>query len=83
MKKIINYIIKFLTNPLLKNILGMVSLALMLVIVVLISMVRVENLWNKILATCYIVAVIAFLVVLGTPNNLSHRLFYIILLKTI
>ena len=69
MKKIINYIIKFLTNPLLKNILGMVSLALMLVIVVLISMVRVENLWNKILATCYIVAVIAFLVVLGTPKT--------------
>ena len=69
MKKIINSIIKFLTNPLLKNILGMISLALMLVLVVLISMVQVENLWNKILATCYIVAVIAFLVVLGTPKT--------------
>ena len=69
MKKVINSIIKFLTNPLLKNILGVISLVLMLVLIVLISMVQVENLWNKILATCYIVAVIAFLVVLGTPKT--------------
>ena len=69
MKKVISSIIKFLTNPMLKNILGMISLALMVVLVVLINMVQVENLWNKILATCYIVAVIAFLVVLGTPRT--------------
>lgn len=69
MKKIINSIINFFTNPLLKNILGMISLASMLLLVVLASMIQVENLWNKILATCYIVADIAFLVVLGTPKT--------------
>lgn len=69
MKKIKKIIIDFITNPLLRNILGITSLGLLVVLVILISMIQIENLWNKILATCYVVAVIAFLVVLGTPKT--------------
>lgn len=53
----------------LKNVLGIISLALLVLLVILISIVPVDNFWNKILATCYIVAVIAFLVVSGTPKT--------------
>lgn len=69
MKKMTSFIIKFLTSPLLKNVMGIISLVLLVVLVILISMVPVDNFWNKILATCYVVAVIAFLVVLGTPKT--------------
>lgn len=69
MKKITRFIIKFLTNPLIENIVGIVALTLLVVLVIHISMVPVENFWNKILATCYIVATIAFLVILGTPRT--------------
>ena len=64
MKKILNFIIKFISSPILKNVLGIISLALLVLLVILISIVPVDNFWNKILATCYIVAVIAFLAVL-------------------
>jgi hypothetical protein len=50
-------------------VLGIISLALLVLLVILISIVPVDNFWNKILATCYIVAVIAFLAVLGTPKT--------------
>lgn len=53
----------------LKNVVGIILLALLLLLVILISIVPVDNLWIKILATCYIVAAIAFLVVLGTPKT--------------
>ena len=69
MKKILNFIIKFISSPILKNVLGIISLALLVLLVILISIVPVDNFWNKILATCYIVAVIAFLAVLGTPKT--------------
>ena len=69
MKKIKKTVISFITNPLLRNILGIISLGLLVALVILVSIVPIENLWNKILATCYVVAVIAFLVVLGSPKT--------------
>lgn len=68
MKKILNFIIKFISNQMLKNMEEIISLALLVLLVILIRIVPVDNFWNKILATCYIVAVIAFLVVLSIPK---------------
>lgn len=69
MRKVKNCIINVFKSPLLRNIMGIMALVSMVILFILISMVQVENFWNKILATCYIVAVIAFLVVLGTPKT--------------
>lgn len=53
----------------LKNVLGIILLALLVLLVILISIVPIDNFGNKILATCYVVAIIALLVVLGTPKT--------------
>lgn len=68
-KKKMKIIIDFISNPLLSNIIRIVAIGSLVILVVLISMIQIENLWNKILAMCYVVAVIAFLVVLGTPKT--------------
>lgn len=67
--KIKKIIINFIINSLLPNVAGIILLGMLIELVKLMSMIQIENLWNKILAICYVAAVIVFLIVLGIPKT--------------
>lgn len=68
MKKIKNHMINHVSNPLLKNILITMILSILFMSAVLIKTSSEADFWNKILATCYVVAIMTFLAILGNPG---------------
>lgn len=68
-KKERNRIVKFLLSPVLHNIAGGITLIFLIALAVLINMISLAGIWRKILASCYIVVVIGFLLILGMPKS--------------
>lgn len=68
-KKEKSKLIKLLLNPVWHNIVGVIALSLLIALVVLINMISLADIWRKILASCYIVGVIGFLLILGIPKS--------------
>ena len=62
-------ITKFLLSPVLHNIIGIIAIGLLMVLVVLINMISLPNIWLKILASCYVVGVILFMLIIGIPKS--------------
>ena len=59
----------FLLSPILHNVIGIIALSLLVVIVVLVNMIPIASIWIRILASCYVVVVIALVLILGLPRS--------------
>lgn len=68
-KKEKSKLIKLLLNHVWHNIVGVIALSLLIALVVLINMISLADIWRKILASCYIVGIIGFLLILGIPKS--------------